>query len=70
MIVHITSIWFIFKTTVEKAKKFDASKEMQLNHKIDEMTTELHKTQKQLSDSVASGLALLTMVKDMKNGKR
>lgn len=70
VIVSLTSAWIVFKTTVEKARKYDASKEMQLNHKIDEMTAELYKTQSQLKDAVTSGLELLEMVKDMKHGKR
>jgi hypothetical protein len=70
VVVHITSIWIVFRATVDKARKFDASKEMQLNHKIDQMTAELYKTQNQLKDAVTSGLELLEMVKELKNGKR
>lgn len=69
MIVHITSIWFIFKTTVEKAKKFDESKEMRLNRKIHEMTAELHKTQDKLKETALYSIELLDMVKDLNDGK-
>lgn len=70
IVAHIASLFIIFKSTVSKAIKFETSKEMQLNNKIDEMTNELHKTQEKLVDAVASGLELLEMIKDMKNGKR
>jgi hypothetical protein len=76
IIVHVASIAIVFKSTIDKAKQFDQSIEMQLNLKIDETTKELYKTrvqleraQTQLNDAVLSGVELLAIVKEIKNGR-
>lgn len=77
MCVHITCIWFVFRSTISKAKSFDQSKEMQLNLKITEAQDELVKTQaqlertqSQLTDAVKSGIELIDLVKEIQSAKR
>ncbi len=76
VVVHITSIWLVFRSTVDKARKFDESKEMQLRHKIDELSEELYKNRLQSEEAQASlnsavqlGMELLEMIKEPKHGK-
>jgi hypothetical protein len=70
VVVHITSIWLVFRSTVDKARKFDESKEMQLNQKINEMSEELYKNRIQLEKAVTLGMELLEINKDLDNAKR
>jgi hypothetical protein len=68
VVIHIASLGFVQRDMVNKSRKFDASKEMQLNHKIDVLSVELKKTQTQLKEAIDSGIELIGMIKDRENG--
>lgn len=76
IVVHVLSIWIVFSTTIDKAKHYDNSKEMQLSIKLNEAHEELIKLRSQVDNmqsrlvsAAEYGLELIEIVKEFKNGK-
>jgi len=74
LIVHISCLWFVFRSTIEKAQQFDRHKEIQLSIKLDEAHEELvclkhqlTETERQLKSAAQAGLELIEIVKELKN---